>query len=190
MINGSRYTNSMTQVFTRVNMFMEPYYLELEPKSTIIEPLLHTCIRDNDWFGLDKTGGTVIKKTPHRSIIEQDDFLREHILPRQPKTQWETVAHIFLMEPYTHYTMHTDGNRGCSVNLLINPEADSVCYFKSTEEAKFIHGICELKYHANTYYLFNSGEPHAVTNLGKRRYLLSLTLAQRWEDHRDLVLVL
>ena len=169
---------------------MTPYYLKLAPTSTIIGPLLHTCIRDNDWFGLGQSGGTVIKKTPHKAIIEQDLFLREHILPRTPQGQWETVAHIFLMEPYTHYTMHTDGTRGCSVNLLINPEADSVCYFKSSEEKQFMHGICHLKYQANTYYLFNSGEPHAITNLGQRRYLLSLTLARRWEDHQDLALIL
>ena len=167
-------------------MHMEPYYLKLAPTSTIVELLSHTCIRDDNWVDLRKTGGTLVKKTPHKAIIEQDLFLREHVLPRTPQGQWETVAHIFLMEPYTHYTMHTDSNRGCSINLLINPEAASVCYFKSSEETKFMHSICELKYQANTYYLFNSGEPHAITNLGQRRYLLSLTLARRWEDHRDL----
>jgi len=165
---------------------MEPYYLKLAPKSTIVDLLLEFCTQNNNWVSLTRTGGTLIKKTPPSTIIEQDAFLSTHILPKMPQLNWPERAHIFLMEPYTHYTMHTDGNRGCSINLLINPEAASVCYFKSSEETKFMHSICELKYQANAYYLFNSGEPHAITNLGQRRYLLSLTLARRWEDHRDL----
>ena len=168
---------------------MEPYYLELAVKSSIVPGLLKVCTRDNDWFRLAETGGTIIKKTPHRLLLEQDPFLVAHILPRMPRIQWEAVASIFLMEPYTHYTMHTDGHRGASVNLLINPEVDSHCYFKSSEEVRYSYNICPLDYKHNCYYLFNSGKPHAITNLGQPRYLLSLSLGRSWQDHLDLKMI-
>lgn len=154
---------------------MEPCFTKLTVKSTIRQDLLKFCEDGNQW--IDPTVGTFFQKNPPRDLIFSDPFL-QHICDNcLSNNGYNTDVKIYRITPWTHYMLHTDEYRSSSINLLINDESDSISYFKASDTYNKLHiKILELKYEQDSYYLFNSKIPHAITNRDSTRYLLSITL--------------
>ncbi len=154
---------------------MKDCFSKLTVKSTIRKDLLEFCKSDDNW--IDPKVGTFLQKKPSQSLIFSDPLLK-HICKNSISDHgFDQCVNIFMIMPWTHYMLHTDISRSTSINLLINDHSDSISYFKVTEPYNKLHiGIKELTYEQDTYYLFNSKIPHAVTNRDSARYLLSITL--------------
>jgi hypothetical protein len=154
---------------------MDNCFVKLTPKSTVRKELLELCTNDNSW--IDPVVGTFLQKKPPKDIIFKDPFLK-HICENYISGYgFEECVHIFMIKPWTHYMMHTDVFRSSSINLLINDYTDSISYFQASKPYNKLHiGIKELNYEKDSYYLFNSKIPHAVTNREPARYVLSITL--------------
>jgi hypothetical protein len=91
------------------------------------------------------------------------------------------VAGILKLDPYICYDWHTDTRRGVGINMLLTPEARSICAFAPNKEGA-VFKIEELKYKPSTYYLFNTQVPHTVYNFETTRYLLSIEFAKDKEQ--------
>lgn len=74
---------------------------------------------------------------------------------------------ITKMTPMQYYRLHTDANRGVSVNMLIQTEHSHCMFVDNTQ-------MLELEYQPGVFYAFNSQIPHTVLNLSGIRYSFQL----------------
>ena len=159
---------------------MENCFSEILVKSTIRNDLLKFCENGEEW--IDPEVGTFLQKRPPKELIYRDPFLNHVCENCILDKGFYFSVNIFMLRPWTHYMMHSDVFRPASINLIINDFTDSISYFKITEPYNKLHiGIKELAYKRDTYYLFNSKIPHAVTNRGMPRYLLSISLKDNFD---------
>jgi hypothetical protein len=89
---------------------------------------------------------------------------------------------LLRLPPDCCYTFHTDTRRGVAVNLLVH-HTHSHTFFTdpaALDQAPVAPVVpaVELVYAPDTYYLFNSQQPHAVWNGAGPRVLLSLEFAE------------
>lgn len=157
---------------------MESCFSEISIKSTIRRELLELCSRDQQW--IDHDLGTFLHKIPPKEVIFKDSFLK--LVCENFTKNYQADVNMFMMKPWTHYILHVDTKRSASINLLINDTTDSIAYFKTSELRKSQIDIQELEYKTDTYYLFNSKMPHAITNRGSPRYVLSITLNGNFDE--------
>jgi len=75
---------------------------------------------------------------------------------------------IHNQNPNFYYKLHTDWRRGVAINMLI-AGTDSHCLF--VDNTHFI----ELDYNPGELYLFNTQQPHTITNFAEQRTLFSIT---------------
>lgn len=76
------------------------------------------------------------------------------------------------MRPMTWYDWHVDETRQCTINMLLEGH-DSKCFF-GDRQSRDIVNLTELPYEIGSAYLLNTQTKHAVLNLSKDRYLLSI----------------
>ena len=156
-------------------------FSEINTKSTIRQELLELCNSEQNW--IDPNIGTFLQKVPPKDLIYKDNFLK--VICENFISDYVADVHIFMMRPWTHYMLHADLNRSASINLLINEFTDSISYFQISEVYKSQINIQELQYKLDTYYLFNSRVPHAITNRDLPRYILSITLNDNFKNVRS-----
>ncbi len=160
---------------------MDTCFVPFNNKSTIRKELLELCEKNSDW--IDPIKGTFFQKKPPKELIYKDTFLEFVCKNYLLEDNFDDSVTIFLLRPWTHYMMHMDRFRKSSINMLINDYSDSIAYFQVSAPYNSLHiDIKELQYEIDTYYLFNSRMPHAVTNKSIPRYLLSITLNDSFEN--------
>lgn len=151
-----------------------PYFQPLTPPSTLgpsLVELLCTAPKDHwrPYFGF-----LVLPVSAH--VLRTDPVL---------DALWTRHAFqgaLLRLPPHSCYTFHTDTRRGVAVNLLVH-HTHSHTFFtdaaalEHAAEAPVVPAV-ELVYEPDTYYLFNSQQPHAVWNGAGPRYLLSLEFAE------------
>ena len=153
-------------------------FSEINTKSTIRQELLELCNSEQNW--VDPNIGTFLQKVPPKDLVFKDKFLK--FICENFTSDYVTDVHVFMMRPQTHYMLHADRFRSASINLLINDVTDSISYFQISEVYKSQINIQELQYKLDTFYLFNSRVPHAITNRDLPRYLLSITLNDNFKN--------
>jgi hypothetical protein len=164
-----------------MNTTINDCYRKLIPQCKVRESLLEFCLKNNNW--INPQVGTFYKKTPPKDIIFSDPVLTDICNNHSKHSEWIMGTHIFLLQPWTHYMLHQDSTRECSLNLLINSTSDSISYFQMTELYNKLHiGISELPYETDCFYILNSKIPHAITNRDSRRFMLSITLNCNFYD--------
>lgn len=160
---------------------MKDCFKEIVVKSTIRKELLELCENGSDW--VDPVIGTFFQKHPSKDLIFKDSFLKHICDNFVAEDTFNKCVNIFMLKPWTHYLLHKDLYRPSSINLLINDYSDSISYFQTSDLYNKMHmDIKELKYEPDTFYLFNSKLPHAVTNKDNPRYMLSISLNEKFED--------
>lgn len=165
---------------------MDDCFVKLIPKSTIRKDLLDFCTCNNDW--INPNIGTFFQKKPPQSLIFNDSFLKYVCENYVLENNFEQCVNIFMIDSWTHYMLHSDRYRSASINLLINDNTDSISYFQVSDIYNKLHvKIKELAYEQDSYYLFNSTIPHAVTNREPPRYLLSITLKYNYYKMKGLL---
>ena len=138
-------------------------YYEIPTKSTITQNLLDIATNNDPW---------VFYYSFNTKIVPQDLILTE------PFFQWlnnkhEFKAGLLKLNPFVCYDWHVDTRRGASINMLVNTDAKSNCFFSDSKKG-YVFNIEQLDYKSDTYYAFNSQTPHTVYNFDKPRYLLSI----------------
>lgn len=78
---------------------------------------------------------------------------------------------VIRMVPMQYYSLHTDANRGVSVNMLIQNEHSHCMFMDSTPTRT---QMLELEYQIGVLYLFNTQIPHTVLNFSGIRYLFTI----------------
>lgn len=161
-------------------------YTKLSPTTTadINSDLLKICQNDTPW-NVPQVG-TLLYKVPDKELIYRDPFLK-YICENHMKDNYSLNVNLFKLRAWSHYILHTDQFRSASLNLLVNSEADSISYFKTSELEKGQYSIKELKYDPLSFYLFNSKIPHAMTNRDSDRYLLSISLKHDYPTMKGLL---
>jgi hypothetical protein len=145
---------------------VKPYY-ELINKSNITQRLLDTAHNSSQWIDYYNFKAKLV---PPEMLFE-DEFFKWLV------KRYDFIAGILKLDPYTCYDWHTDTRRGVGINMLLTPEARSICAFTHNKEDA-VFKIEELKYKPSTYYLFNTQVPHTVYNFETTRYLLSIEFAK------------
>lgn len=145
---------------------MKPYY-ELINKSNITQRLLDTAHNSSQWIDYYNFKAKLV---PPEMLFE-DEFFKWLV------KRYDFIAGILKLDPYTCYDWHTDTRRGVGINMLLTPEARSICAFTHNKEDA-VFKIEELKYKPSTYYLFNTQVPHTVYNFETTRYLMSVEFAK------------
>ena len=79
---------------------------------------------------------------------------------------------IFRTTPMNFYNWHTDTERECSINMILE-NTESHCLF-GTDIDVSNKSIVELKHEPNAYYLCNLKEQHCILNFTGTRYILSI----------------
>jgi len=138
-------------------------YYKISNKSTITQNLLDIATNNDPWISYYSF---------NTKIVPQDLVLTE------PFFQWLITKHEFKagllkLDTFVCYDWHMDTRRGASINMLINTDAKSNCFFADSKKA-YVFKIEQLDYKPDTYYAFNSQVPHTVYNFDKPRYLLSI----------------
>ena len=114
-------------------------------------------------------------------VLPLDIMVKEPILKKLHDMYTIKIAGFITMEPFTTYDWHVDTNRGVSINMIMTPNANSICMFgsrgKYEEQRKFI----ELKYNPQTFYAFNTSYLHQVINFDQPRVMFSL----EFEKHKS-----
>jgi hypothetical protein len=145
---------------------VKPYY-ELINKSNITQRLLDTAHNSSQWIDYYNFKAKLV---PPEMLFE-DEFFKWLV------KRYDFIAGILKLDPYTCYDWHTDTRRGVGINMLLTPEARSICAFTHNKEDA-VFKIEELKYKPSTYYLFNTQVPHTVYNFETTRYLMSVEFAK------------
>jgi hypothetical protein len=168
-----------------MNIPITQCYKKLNQKCSIRKKLLEFCLMDNNWEKPET--GTFFKKTPSKELLQKDDLLNLITDKFLLFEKWSDSVNIFLLKPWTHYILHQDKFRESSLNLLINFEdVNSLTYFQTSEIYNKLHfEFSNLEYELDSFYLFNSKIPHAVTNFDNPRYLLSITLKGNFDDMKN-----
>ena len=146
-------------------------YYEIGTKSTIAKELYDYAFNPQPWFPYYNFSAKPIPP----DIVAQDKFFR------WLHARYEFLVGVLRLDPYVCYDWHTDTRRGVGINMLLTPQARSVCAFAdNTDDAVF--KIEELKYKPNTYYIFNTQTAHTVYNFETTRYLMSVEFAKDRDD--------
>ena len=92
---------------------------------------------------------------------------------------------IIKISPYYVYNWHRDDLRGCGINMLLSNSPSHTFFSPINEEMDrfsledpYIGPVLELKYKPDTFYLFNTQQPHAVYNFKEPRYLFTCEFQQ------------
>ena len=140
-------------------------------KSTIYKDLQDFAFSPSEWIDYYNFKAKLI---PHE-LIFQDDFFRWLI------QRYNFMAGVIKLDPYVCYDWHTDTHRGVGINMLLTPNARSICAF-APNKADQVFKIEELKYKPSTYYLFNTQVNHTVYNFETTRYLMSVEFAKEADE--------
>jgi hypothetical protein len=113
----------------------------------------------SDWF--DYYGFQCLQLDTNQ-VAEHCHFIKQ-------LDQWLSIQHLGItkMTPMQYYRLHTDANRGVSVNMLISHEHSHCVFVDDTQ-------MLELEYQPGVFYVFNSQIPHTVLNLSGIRYSFQL----------------
>lgn len=106
-----------------------------------------------------------------------EEVLKEPILAQVHERFPIANAGVLTMPAHRSYLWHRDGDRGVSINMLISCDHPSFCLFGKAIDVNNVD-FKEIKYQAETLYLFNTQWPHSVYNFEKDRYLFSIEFAQ------------
>lgn len=142
---------------------MNQYYYKIKQKSLIRNKALKIA-NDNSEWGIYYN--FFIKLMPH-DLILQDNFLNKLYLKHN------FTAYILKTNANTFYNWHIDIDRPCTINMLLNIENKSHCFFSNNIDLPYFN-FKELIYEKDTYYAFNVKEKHCVINFDKPRYVLSI----------------
>ena len=136
-------------------------FYKLESEDNLIDTLLLEIKSRSDWFS---SNGFDILKLPAKLFQEHRLFSLISKCNGSPL--------IFKLNPMTWYDWHTDENRQCAINMLIDG-VDSKTFFGNRVSRDIIE-LTELVYDPLRYYLINTQQKHAVLNLNNTRYMLSI----------------
>ena len=158
---------------------MKPYY-EIPTKSVIADKVLEYAwgedIKWGKYFNFDAI------QIPN-SILSLDPVILD-ISTRHP-----LMGGVVRLPPHTFYNWHTDTRRGVSINMVLNPQ-DGVSHCMFTKDKDAVVGeFTELKYEADTLYVFNTQRNHIVFNFDAPRYLLTIEFGEDKEalNYMDLI---
>jgi hypothetical protein len=157
-------------------MLQEDCFYEAPNKSLIYKQIIDIASNNEPW-GLYYN---FLTKVVGQEIIEQDKFLKDLHMAHN------FTALVFKIMPHSVYNWHVDTKRLCSLNMLLNTEDISHCLFSNAYNS-ITFDVLELKYKPETYYAFNTKEPHSVINLDKPRYVFSLEFNDSSFTYKDLV---
>jgi hypothetical protein len=150
-------------------------YQKINSTSLFINDYFKSSIEKHDWQVYRGWNATAM---PTEETINKEPVLKA--LDEKFK-----IAHfgILRMEPNRFYKWHVDGERGASINMLLNCDAYSYCLFgdpnyENITQTEFI----KLEYQPNTFYIFNTQWPHCVINFDKPRYLFTVMFEQTKES--------
>lgn len=138
-------------------------YYEIEKKSTLQKDLIDYAQVSGAWL---KYYNFDIRPIP-QEILNKDPFFQ------WLSKNYKYFAAILKLDPYVCYDWHKDTKRGVSINMLLTPEARSICMFTDSKEG-VVFKTEELIYKPETYYIFNTQVFHTVFNFETERYLLSV----------------
>lgn len=152
---------------------MKPYY-EMRAQSVIADAVMDYALSPDITWGKYYNFDAI--QIPN-SILSQDPTILD-ISTRHP-----LMGGVVRLPPNTFYNWHKDTRRGVSINMVLNPQDGlSHCMF-TTDKEVVVGEFTELKYKANTYYVFNTQENHIVFNFNSPRYLLTIEFG---EDKNEL----
>jgi hypothetical protein len=140
-------------------------------ESQIVPELLAIAHNSSPWvkyFNFDA------KQVP-QDILDQDPFLY------WLSERYAYKAGVLKMDPFTQYDWHIDDNRGVGVNLLLSNPRTSVCMYTNNKDA-LVKSVYPIGYIEGKYTVFNTQEPHSVTNFGDTRYLFSIEFGRKVGD--------
>lgn len=154
---------------------MQPsdYFTEISTKSEIVDLI---------WQQVQEQEGWVEHYSFRAKQINRDVWVKDTFL-KQLSEKYNLLVGILSMSPNTVYNWHIDSgapHRKLGINMLLS-ESPSHCLFTDDKDQVLSNSI-ELHYAPNTYYVFNTKKQHMVVNLGKPRFLLSVTLLGKNES--------
>jgi hypothetical protein len=136
-------------------------YYKLNLVDTFTDQLINHATTRRDWFS--SNGFDILK-------IDKTIFKNSNLFPVIEK--FNAMPLIFKINPMTWYDWHIDETRQCTINMLIDG-TDSKCFFGDRKSREIVN-LTELSYEIGAAYLLNTQTKHAVLNLSKDRYLLSI----------------
>ncbi len=99
---------------------------------------------------------------------------------------------VFKWDPYTQYDWHTDGTRGCALNLLIDL-VPSYTIFKTdsrgTKGVDYIYHYEVAEYQEKKFNLLNVKHEHSVINFESTRYILSAGIMKSFREVKEFCIV-
>lgn len=147
---------------------MNTAYMPVPVGSAIANELLRYAVGSHNWV---KYYNFMAVPVPHE-ILGAEPFL-VHLAGKR-------VFHagILRMEPNSCYNWHVDTDRKVGLNMLLSDDGCSRCLFLDGEPG-VVFKTHELKYKADTYYVFNTQTPHMVLNTAEPRYMFSLEFLEQ-----------
>lgn len=156
----------MTEVFTQKDCFTK-----LKIESTCRQALYEYALTIKDWeIATQNDKFSFLQAEIPYSIVKNDKVISSIA------TKFRVGARIFKMPKNTYYSLHRDGWRGSTVNMLLNDSADSTTFFEINNFRRYQVNVINLKYEQNCYYLLNTRIRHAVINLDQDRFVFSMGL--------------
>lgn len=138
-------------------------YMPVPFESSLSKDLFIHAVDTMDWI---QYYNFVVSPVPNE-MLGQDDFLVNLGYRRKFR------AGVLRMDPNTCYNWHTDTDRRVGINMLLSDDGGSRCLFLDGVPG-VVFKTKELKYEADTYYVFNTQVPHMVLNTTEPRYMFSL----------------
>jgi hypothetical protein len=146
----------------------ESCYYEVKTKSEVISNLFPTIL-DDQWL---------LYHGFNTLPIPNDIVLKEPFLNKLNSKFKIKQAGILLIEENSFYKWHIDGLRGVGINMLLS-HVNSHCLFTEHDYDKKTQAkIVELEYKQDTFYIFNTQNPHTVINFNGPRYMFSVEFEQ------------
>ena len=92
--------------------------------------------------------------------------------PLEKFLEFSTKPVIIKLPPNCWYAFHTDAHRSCALNMLISGGVSHTVFSDCISAQR--QTAVELVYSTDTIFLINTQMPHAILNLDKPRYMLSV----------------
>ena len=113
------------------------------------------------------------------SFVPLEIILAEPVLKEINDRYEISTGGIIRLDSNRCYKWHSDSNRGVSINLLLNPEIESLVLFgNSVFDSDDQYEILKFEYEKDTFYLFNTQMMHTVINFDLPRYLFTVEFKQ------------
>jgi len=156
-------------------MNSEDYFYNLKTKSLTSDQLLSYARSITDWRPQQLPAWATFQQ------VEIPEYLinADPVLKKLKELGWIGFK-IFKNYPNSYYVWHNDrANRPAAINMALGtPNAHT--FFKGDLLWEMQYAVLEADYQPDTYMLFNTSKQHSVFNLGEERYLVSVSVPERY----------